>query len=76
MENSTDSEYNHTKRICKMSEIKNLDEYHDLYLKNDTLLLADALQNFRKMGLEVYELDLAKSFSAPGLLGNKIRIIN
>ena len=76
MENSTDSDYNQRKGICEKSETKNLDEYHDLYLKNDTLHLADALQNFRKMGLEVYELDLAKFVSAPGLLGNKIRIIN
>ena len=41
-------------------------------LKSDTLLLADVLQNFRKLGLEVYELDLAKFFSAFGLLGKKL----
>ena len=33
MENTTDSDYNHTKKNCKESEIKNLDEYNDLYFK-------------------------------------------
>ena len=42
-------------------------EYHDFYLKSDTLLLADAFENFTKMCLEIYELDQAKFISAPRL---------
>ena len=38
-----------------------------MYLKNDTLLLADAIENFRKMCSEMCELDPAKFLSAPGL---------
>ena len=34
---------------------------------NDTLLLANVFKNFRKMCLEIYELDHAKCLSAPGL---------
>ena len=67
MEDITESNYNHTKRVCKDFEIKNLDECHGLYLKNNTLLLTGAFENFRKMCLEIYELDTAKFLSAPEL---------
>ena len=57
----------HAKRVCKDFEIKHLCEYHFLYLKSDTLLLADVFKNFRKMCLKIYHLDLVKFLSAPGL---------
>ena len=41
MEDNTDADYAHAKRVCKDSEIKNSGKYHDLYVKSDTLLLAD-----------------------------------
>ena len=53
--------------VCEDSEIKNLGEYHDLYLKNDTLLLADVFENFRKMCLKIYYLDPAKFLSTLGV---------
>ena len=31
-----------------------LDEYQDVYLKSDALLLANVFVNFRKMCLEIY----------------------
>ena len=55
------------KRLCKNFEIRNLREYHDLYVQRDTLLLADIFENFRNMCLKIYEPDLAKYLSAPGL---------
>ena len=55
------------KKVCKDFEIKNLGEYHDLYLKSDTLILADVFENFRKMWLKIYALDPAKIILAPGL---------
>ena len=45
MEDITDADYVHGKRVCKGFEIKNLVEYHDLYLKIDTLLSADVSEN-------------------------------
>ena len=35
MEDITDADYMHVKRVCKDFEIKNLGEYHDLYFRND-----------------------------------------
>ena len=35
MEDITDADYMHVKRVCKDFEIKNLGEYHDLYFQND-----------------------------------------
>ena len=49
MEHFTDGDYMYAKRVCKDFEIKYLGEYYDLYLKSDTLLLADVSKNFRKI---------------------------
>ena len=48
VEEIIDADYMHGERVCKDFEIKNVSEYHDLYLKSDTLLLADVFENFRK----------------------------
>ena len=67
MEDITDSDYSHVKRVFNHFEIKDLGRYHDLYLKRDTLFLDDIFENSRKMCLEMYQLDPAKFLSAPGL---------
>ena len=55
------------KNVCKDFEIKNLGEYHDLYLKWEALLLTNVSENFRKMCIAIHHLDPAKFLSAPGL---------
>ena len=67
MEDITDADYAHTKRVYKDFEIKYLGEYHVLYVQNDTLLLADVFKNFRNMCTNIYELDPPKFLSASGL---------
>ena len=37
------------------TELKNLGEYHDLYLKSGRLLLPDVFENLQKMCLETFE---------------------
>ena len=68
VEDITDADYVYTKTVCKDFEIKKLEEYHDLYVQSDTLLLADVFENFRNMCLKIYELDPAKFISVPGLV--------
>ena len=63
MEDIIDTDYMQAKRICKDFEIKLLGEYHVFYFKSDTLLLADAFENFRKMCLKIYHLDPVKFLS-------------
>ena len=66
-EDITDADYSYAKKVCKDFEIKNLGEYHDLYVQSHKLLLADTFENFRNMRLKTYEFDPAKFISAPGL---------
>ena len=67
LEDITDEDYAHGQKVWKESEIKNLGEYHDLYIQCDTLLLADVFENFRDKCIEIYELDPTHFLSAPGL---------
>ena len=68
IEDITEVDYVHAKKVYKDFEIKNLGEYRDLYLKSNVLLLADVFENFRKTVLEIYELDPAKFISTPSLV--------
>ena len=67
LENITDKDYEHVKKVWEAFEIKNLGEYHDLYVQCDTLLHADVFENFRDKCIEIYELDPAHYSYAPGL---------
>ena len=67
MEDITDADYVHPKRVCKNFEIKDLGQYHGLYVQSHTLLLADVFENFRNIYFKIYDLDPAKFLSAPGL---------
>ena len=67
MEDITDVDHRHAKRVFKNISKKNQGDYHDLYVQSDTLLLADVFENFRNMCIDVYELDPAHFLSAPGL---------
>ena len=66
-EDISDDKYNHAKEVWDIFGIKNMGEYHDLYLKSDILLLADVIENFRETCLEYYGLDPVHYVSSPGL---------
>ena len=65
--NISDEDYDHTQRIWKEFGMKNLGEYHDLYLKSDVLLLADVFEEFRNVCMANYSLDPAWYYTSPGL---------
>ena len=44
-----------------------LGQYHDLYVQNNTLLLADVFEIFWNICLEIYELDPSRFLTVPGL---------
>ena len=67
MENIDNIDYRHGNNVFERFKLKNLGEYHDLYIQSDTLLLADVFENFRNTCLKVYELDPAHFLSLPGL---------
>ena len=47
--------------------MKNVREYHDLYLKNDVWLFVDVLNEFRNIRIECYILGPCHYFVSPGL---------
>ena len=65
--NITDIDYRHANRVFRKFNLKNLGQYHDLYVQGDTLLFADVFENPRNMCINVYEIDPAHFLSVVGL---------
>ena len=65
IEDITDADYKHAKKVWRHFEIKNFGNYYDLYVKSDTLLLVHVFENFRNICVEIYVLDPAHFLSAP-----------
>ena len=66
-EDISDDDYRNAEEVWNTFGIKNMGEYHDLYLRSDILLLADVFPNFRETCLLCFGLDPAHYVSSPGL---------
>ena len=67
MSNISNGDYEHVQKVWDAFNIKNLGEYHDLYLKTDVILLSNVFEAFRDTCLEHYKLNPAHFYTSPGL---------
>ena len=67
MSGVSNQDYEHACKVWRDFGIRNLGEYHNLYLKTDVILLANIFEAFRKVCLDNYGLDPADFYTAPGL---------
>ena len=65
LEDISDDDYAHPINVWNTFNISNLGEYHDLYVKLDTGLLADIFENFRDKHIETN--DPTYFLTTPGL---------
>lgn len=63
----SDDEYEFARKVWAGFNLRTLGEYSDLYMKTDILLLADVFEHFRQTCHDIYKLDPAHYFTAPGL---------
>ena len=62
-----DEDYEHARKVWREFRIRNMGEYHDLYLRIDVILLSNVFESFRRVCLENYGLDSSHFYTAPGL---------
>ena len=58
MEDITEADYTHIKRVHKNFKIKTFGENHDLYVQDDTLYLDNIFNGFWNMCSQIYGLNL------------------
>ena len=62
-----DGDYEHACRVWREFGIRNIGQYHNLYLRTDVVLLANVFESFRRICLENYGLDPSHFYTGPGI---------
>ena len=65
-ETITPEENARMQKVWREFNVENMQQYHDLYLHLDVLLLADVFENFRQTSIMDYGLDPAHYYTLPG----------
>ena len=65
-ETITPEEYDRAQKVWREFGIENMQQYHDLYLNLDVLLLADLFENVRQTCILDYGIDPAHCYTLPG----------
>ena len=66
MEGITDEEYTRAQQMWKRHGCKTMEDYTSLYVKLDTVLLADVFEQFRRLAFQQYGLDPAHCWTLAG----------
>ena len=67
MSSISEDDYQHTQKVWEEFGIRDLGDYHDLYLRTNLVLLANVYEAFRDTCPKHYKLDPAHFYTSPGL---------
>ena len=67
MSGISEKDHQHACKVWNEFGLKNMGDYHNLYLKTDVILLANIFESFRKVCLDNYGLDPVHFYTVPGL---------
>ena len=66
MSGVSDGDYEHACRDWREFGIRNMGEYHNLYLRTDVVLITTVFESFRRVCLENYGHDPSHFCTVPG----------
>ena len=68
MSGVSDQDYEHACKVWRDFGIRNLGEYHDLYLRTDVILLVNVFESFRKVCLDNYWIGSSPLLYSPRIV--------
>ena len=61
----SDQEYAHAMTVWNIFECETMQDFHDVYVKSDVLILADIFEAFCKLSLKDYGIDPKRYLTLP-----------